>query len=315
MTNGAIAEDLISGPPDGSFHEVDNGVEYTAAFQDLDAAINAFDSEGLGPLRKGERPFQWDSVVNAAEDLLAQSPDLRVSIWLLRALLEQQGVSGFAQGLARISDLLALPQDSLFPRASDGEPAREAHAVSLAWLGSTAVLHQVRTAKIASSVTLACADLHQDATLALALEPSVKTTLAAAIQNGLQALDSIILALQQDASYLPFDVTPLHDELAYVGRVLGQNGEPSEATTTSSVHPESTVQGFSKGLGLRTRADVQQTLSAVIAYFKEHEPGHPAPLLLQRVQRMLGASFEELMSELYADAKQMIARIEKPQAL
>jgi predicted component of type VI protein secretion system len=101
-----------------------HGVEFTAEFQELDALINAYDAEGIGPLRKGERPFQWDAVASAAEALLARAPDLRVAVWLLRAGLEQNGVSGMVTGLARIATLLALPEAEQHPRAQEGEAAR-----------------------------------------------------------------------------------------------------------------------------------------------------------------------------------------------
>ena len=315
MGNVSASESSLSDESGSDTDPLDSGVEYSAEFQEIDAAINTFDAEGWGPLRKGERPFQWDSVARAAEGLLAQSPDLRVALWLLRALLEQQGVVGFVQGLMRIGELLALPPASLFPRATDGEPARAAHAVSLAWLGGAAVLHQLRNARLAADSPLACADLHQDVAVTQTLEPTARLALAAAMQRGLQALDAITEALQQDGAELSFSLVPLHDEIEFLDRALGRKEASPDAPDAGPVRPGTAAQDFSRAPGLRNRTEVQQTLVGLIAYFREQEPGHPAPLLLQRVQRMLGASFEELMSELYADATQMIARIEKPQTL
>jgi type VI secretion system protein ImpA len=311
MSTQAGEQEVVSVAPDRVADQTDHGVEYTAEFQELDALVNAFDSEGLGPLRKGERPFQWDAVASAAQVLLAQSPDLRVALWLLRALFAQRGLVGMAEGLARISALLALPEHSVFPRAHDGEPVREAHAITLAWLGSAALLHQLRSARLAPELALAGTDLHLNPALALALEPSLKAALLAAAQGGLQHLDSIIAALQQVGVDLAFNIAPLREELQFQGQVLNAQAAPSGADGVA----QAPVQGLASGADLHTRAEVQQALNGLICYFQVHEPGHPAPLLLQRVQRMLGASFEELMGELYADAKNMIARIDKPQAL
>ena len=63
---------------------------------------------------------------------------------------------------------------------------------------------------------------------------------------------------------------------------------------------------------LSDRSDVSQMLAHIITYFRTYEPSHPAPIFLNRVQRMLGANFEELMGELYPDAQQLIAKIERP---
>lgn len=49
---------------------VGEGIEYTPAFQELDALVNEHDADGAGPLRKGERPLQWEAVEQAAEALL-----------------------------------------------------------------------------------------------------------------------------------------------------------------------------------------------------------------------------------------------------
>lgn len=290
-----------------------DGVEYTPEFLEIDTLVNAHDAEGPGPLRKGEKPFQWDMVASASEALLARAPDLRVALWLLRAYAQQRGVAGLVQGLSRIGEVLALPQDQVFPKPLGEESAREAHAISLAWLGSPALLHQMRTARLAPEVELSSADMRADEGRVHTLDLATRGALAAQLQQGLQHLDQIAGAIQQDGSYPTFNLAPLRDEMAYAKKAL-QGGVPLAAPVAAS-SPAPTGATSDEGSSLKRREEVQQTLSRLIAYFKEHEPGHPAPLLLQRVQRMLGASFEDLMSELYADAQQLIARIDKPQGL
>lgn len=315
MGNAARVENLVSLAPDGTTDQARFGVEYTPEFQELDAMVSAYDSEGVGPLRKGERPFHWDAVANSAEGLLARCPDLRVAMWLLRARLELRGVAGLVDGLSRICELLALPESDLFPQAMDGESAREAHSVCMAWIGSAALLHQMRTAAFAPNTPLTCADLRKDERLAQALEPALQAELAATLQLGLQHLDQITHTLQQNGAYLPFNVAPMHDEMAFAYKTLLPNALGSYAPPLPGSAATAPGPTGPNSLSLHRREEVQQTLNGLIAYFKEYEPGHPAPLLLQRVQRMLGASFEDLMTELYADAKQLVARIEKPQAL
>jgi type VI secretion system protein ImpA len=315
MGNTAQVERPLTTSSDRLANRAEYGVEYTAEFHELDAMVSAFDSEGLGPLRKGERPFQWGDVAIAAENLLALSPDLRVGMWLLRALLDLHGVTGLVDGLARICALLELPEADLFPRAIDGESAREAHAVSMAWIGSSTLLHQLRSAPLAPHISMTCDELHKDDSLARSLETSAKADLSTALQRGQQHLDQITHILQQNGAHLPFNMAPLHEEMAFVCNALGikNHGHDSGVAPTAGLHTAPAPPSAASRLGIHRREEVQQSLSGLISYFKEHEPGHPAPLLLLRVQRMLGASFEELMTELYADAKQLVARIEKPQ--
>ena len=315
MGNTARVENLVSLAADGSADQARFGVEYTPEFQALDTMVSAYDSEGVGPLRKGERPFHWDTVANSADSLLAQSPDLRVAMWSLRAYLELRGVTGLVDGLSRICELLALPESDLFPRAMDGEPAREAHSVSLAWIGSGALLHQMRTAALAPYTSISCADLRKDESLAQGVDPALQAELAATLQHGMQYLDQITHTLQQNGAYIPFNVAPMHDELAFAYKTLLPNALGSYSPPLPVSAAPAAGSASPNSLNIHRREEVQQSLIGLIAYFKEYEPGHPAPLLLQRVQRMLGASFEDLMNELYGEAKQLVARIEKPQAL
>lgn len=315
MENAARIESSPPPPHDESVDQSGYGVEYTAEFHELDTMVSAFDSEGLGPLRKGERPFQWDIVASSSESLLAQSPDLRVAIWLLRALLQLKGVAGLVEGLSRIRTLLSLPEAELFPRAVDAEPAREAHAVTVAWVGSSTLLHQLRTAQLASNIPLTIADMRRDDGLAMALDSTVKAELAATFQQGVNHLDHIAHVLQQDGTYLSFNVAPLRDEMAFASKILGAKERTSEVVNSNGNTAIAPPYPATNNSGINKREDVQRTLAALIDYFKENEPSHPAPLLLLRVQRMLGVSFEELMNELYSDANQLVARIEKPQPL
>ena len=291
-----------------------HGVEYTAEFQELDALVNAYDAEGVGPLRKGERPFQWEQVATAAQALLARAPDLRVAVWLLRAWLEQSGVSGLLAGLACIVELLALPEAVLHPRPQEGEPAREAHAISLAWLGSASLLHQVRQAPFSPTIALSCGALRHDTNQAQALAPAARTELLERLQGGLQHLEHITEVLQQSQTEPAFNTAHLYEELAFAFKTLGASTAPQGMGSKPAAEPARHVQAQAAGPVFQKREEVLHTLSGLIAYFREHEPGHPAPLLLQRVQRMVGASFETILAELYADAEQLVARVEKPQA-
>ena len=60
------------------------------------------------------------------------------------------------------------------------------------------------------------------------------------------------------------------------------------------------------------RDDVRIALDQLVDYFVTHEPGHPGPIFLRRLQRMLGASFEDLMQELFPDAGQLMAKLNRP---
>lgn len=65
---------------------------------------------------------------------------------------------------------------------------------------------------------------------------------------------------------------------------------------------------------LRSRQEVGAALDRIVEYFRVHEPSHPAPIFLSRIQRMLGAGFEEVMAELYPEAASLVAQLSRPQS-
>jgi type VI secretion system protein ImpA len=131
------------------------------------------------------------------------------------------------------------------------------------------------------------------------------------LQAGLQQLERITEALQQSQTEPAFNTAQLYEELAFACKALGSRQQP-RGHSAQPTAAESSAPAAALGPVKLRREEVQQSLTALIAYFREHEPGHPAPLLLQRVQRMVGASFETILAELYADAEQLVARVEKP---
>ena len=294
-------------------HQHADGVEFTREFQDLDASISSYDAEGAGPLRKGEKPFQWEAVSKTAEMLLNKANDLRVSLWLLRACISQRGVSGLVDGLVRISRLLDLPPEQVFPQPLTGETAREVHAIALAWLGSPALLHQFKIAPMSDDMSLSIQDIRSNETLIDGLSVKSRNFLQRAFQSGVNHLDNIAEALQFGDSYLPFDISSLRSEMVFMEKLF-RGSETTELVDLGLSQDGDSTSHVTNNV-VQKREDANQMLNALIKYFREYEPGHPAPLLLQRVQRMLGASFEELMGELYVDAKQLIARLERPQSL
>jgi type VI secretion system protein ImpA len=49
---------------------------------------------------------------------------------------------------------------------------------------------------------------------------------------------------------------------------------------------------------LRSREDVRRTLAQVCEWLERNEPGHPAPLLIQRASRLLDMTFIEIMQDM-----------------
>ena len=289
------------------------GVEFTDEFQHLDGLISAHDSEGDGPLRKGGQAFQWSVVEPPALALAAVAPDLRVGLWLLRAGMAQRGLQGLAESLTRLANWIGLPAAQLFPRASDGDGAREVHALHLSWLASAPFMHQLRVVALWPGIPLTLDDLAERVPAAHVQALGPLAQIASALVQSKEALARIDAALREESDALGLEIN-LPVEL--LNRAL-KAASPAAASVSAEVAaPAEPLPHAPPAMHANpvSRDEVRLHLDRIIGYFKDHEPGHPAPIFLMRIQRMLGANFQELMSELYPDAKSLLAKLERPQS-
>jgi len=57
------------------------------------------------------------------------------------------------------------------------------------------------------------------------------------------------------------------------------------------------------------RRDAFRALALARQYFEHNEPSHPAPLLIQRIEKLEGLSFAEIISELTPDGLGQLRQI------
>lgn len=87
------------------------------AFIDLEIKIEGTpEREFGGRIMQEAKDPDWQEVKKAAIELCARTHDLRVVMYLTRALLHTDGFDGFAAGLALLHGLIDRYWDSLFPR-------------------------------------------------------------------------------------------------------------------------------------------------------------------------------------------------------
>lgn len=283
-------------------------VTHTEAFQSVDAMVSTYDAEGEGPLRKGEVAFNWAIVEELCLPLAEKTADLRVGIWLVRAALASLQISKVLESLDRIAKWVSLSPDQLHPLPMEADD--DIHALILGWLASPAFMYGLEQlpAYAKSDLTLAAIESYEQPHLAM--QQGEKSELAQQLKQLLDAINSIEKHIFDGYSVEGRSLIRASQLLERCLKKVGLHESVLEQINTRSddLSPE-------QGSGpLNSRNDVKQMLTQMIAYFQAHEPSHPAPIFLNRVQRMLGANFEELLDELYPDAQQLIAKIERPKA-
>ena len=60
---------------------------------------------------------------------------------------------------------------------------------------------------------------------------------------------------------------------------------------------------------ISSRAEAQQMLEKVKQYFAQHEPSRPAPLMIERVQRLIELDFMDIIRDLAPDGVHQLENI------
>lgn len=304
-------------------------LEYDSAFLELEQASKGKEESQFGT---PEIPPDWKQVYTFAQDLLARSRDLRVAVLLARAALKLQGYAGFASGLALIEQLLEQRWACVHPQldAGDGnDPTMRVNTLALLCEQGT-VLRDVREAELVSSrqcghfslrdVDLATGELDkhagETAPAVSMIDAAFLDADAAAVQATLAALEQAHASVGRIETILTSHVGAAQAmDLGALTRMLrrardfvrarsgaAQPAAPAQTATVDAVQdaaPQTAVAVISADI--RSRDDVRRVLEKICAYYAQHEPSSPIPLLLVRAQRLMDKSFLEIMQDLAPD--------------
>lgn len=313
-------------------------LEYDADFLKLEEAARAtpdqeFGRDGGEAIRIQGANADWREVQRLAEGLLARSKDLRVAVYLCRALLHNEGFAGGVTGLALVEGLLETFWDGLHPEldADDNDdPTMRLNA--LVPLGALeAVVGDLRASFVLRSrsrgelrvrdIEIAQGRLPAASEGAALTEAQLAGLLAAAIDenpglpkcaaDGLACVRRIvgILGERVGEAFVP-DLKLLQAALYSVSKALGgaapeaageASGEPGAEPADAPPGGPGRVAAVAVPGEIRSREDVMQTLGRLCDYLSRHEPTNPVQLVLRRAQRMMNMSFLELMQDLAPD--------------
>lgn len=112
-------------------------LEYDPDFLLLEQALRerpgpGFRSQDGGRTEPEGAPIAWAEVRERAQGLLLRSKDLRLAVWLTRALLHLEGFGAIRQGLGLVELLLQDYWDGVHPRLDpdDGDPTMRLNALA-----------------------------------------------------------------------------------------------------------------------------------------------------------------------------------------
>ncbi|EOL9001846.1 type VI secretion system protein TssA [Cronobacter sakazakii] len=316
-------------------------LEYDADYQAMEQASQGKAEQQFGDTIIPAEPADWTKVEKLALSLLERTKDLRVMLALTHAWTKRRGLPGYADGLLLIQEALTRYWEPLYPLLEEyGEKDPFYRINALAGLGDKSSLTStLRTATLLRSngdeITLRDAQSLLDNSKSECPgypggRPRLVDELARGGQPGIEAIVQIHARLETIrtilVSHLGESGVPEMEQLQKLTSIVAlacQSGEaqaPQElqdpdvqaenapaATTTSA--PARVVETDWRNVQLQTRDDAQLMLEKVKQYFARHEPSHPAPLMIERVQRLIEMNFMDLIRDLAPDSVHQVENI------
>ena len=307
-------------------------LEYDPAFQALEEAAAGKPERQYDKVYPAEPP-DWPAVRQLALGLATRTRDLRVAVWLARSGARVEGFGAALQGLRLLHGLIERHWEHVHPvlDASDNnDPTARLNA--LAPLSHDTGLADLRAAgltPVRGSITVRDLELafgnavarpgesvptREGATPAVAAAQAMLADLAAGMAQGTELVQGIKQALDArlGAAQSP-DLGPLgklFDVVAAAGRAARGVAEDVADAAQAAVSAGAVA---SKPTGaIQSREDAIRALQRVCDWIERNEPSHPAPLLIQRAQRLMKKNFLEIIRDLVPEGLGQIEKLAGP---
>ncbi|EAA0892691.1 type VI secretion system protein TssA [Salmonella enterica] len=312
-------------------------LEYDANFQTMEQAMQGKAEQQFGDTIIPAEPADWTTVEKLAAGLLSRTKDLRVMLALTQAWTKRRGLSGYADGLLLVQQALSLYWQPIYPLLEEyGETDPFYRINALAGLSDKSSL----TSALRNAVLLRSNGdelLLRDAQALLdgsktecADYPGCRSRLIDELARGGQPGIDAILAIHQRLQTIRKILSDCLGEsgvpeMEQLQKTVGIVAGACQITDISSFHAsrkESAVSEHQaipdaappsavdwRSAQISNRAEAQQMLEKVKQYFARHEPSHPAPLMIERVQRLIELDFMDIIRDLAPDGVHQLENI------
>lgn len=315
-------------------------LEY-GAVAELSRAAEVKPEQQIGDTFVAAEEPDWQQIYHSALKLFDETKDLRVAIIFAKASTRTFGWPGFRDALLLLDALLERFWFDLHPQLDEDEPddftlrvnqiASLADAEStLAYLRDAPLIESVmgrfslRDCLIAEGELSLPEDRDQTAPERHMIEAAMRASdlddfkkIADAVSQSIQGLEGLESRLMSivgataapDLSALSGLINRAQKEIAQ-GMALrpdvdtvADNGdaEIDHRDVGDNSSQIATPLGGRRGGPINTRDDVKRALQEICAYYRQHEPSSPVPILLQRAERLIAKDFREIIEDLAPD--------------
>lgn len=267
---------------------------------------------------------EWSAIASRATEALCKSKDLRLLAYLGSAVLRTDGLPAFAATLTVASQWLDTYWKETYPRIDEDAILRR-NALNC-FADQMAIIDGLRRLPLANSRQHGTFSL-RDIEIASGLIPAdgetppdearvnaafgempreAITHLQESVGRAQAAVTRIAAKMHDDGgrdAAPSFD--PLSSQLTKIDRVLrtqlALRGDGAPESNGDGADPEQPAGPSIAGV-VRSRQDAIRALDAVSAFFRQHEPSSPVPLILDRAKRLVSKSFLEVLADIAPEA-------------
>lgn len=309
-------------------------LEYDPLFAEMEKLAQETPERQYGDTIIPAEPPDWRGVKKAALSLLERTRDLRVAVYLARALLQSDGFPGFTEGLALVEGLIERYWDGVYPLLDpddDNDPTLRINTI-VALCDSETTLRDLRETPLVSSRTLGRFSLRDVQVATGVLTPvagddeelPTQSRLDAAFQDAdlevLQATTEAVADARDRVERIEAaltdlvgvtqapDMSDLTGVLKEVRQVLTEQLQRRGVSATGETEgqgesEDGAASGAATGQRLvvgdiASREDVIRMLDKICDYFSRYEPSSPVPFLLKRAKNLVTKDFMEIMLDL-----------------
>ncbi|MCB1363805.1 MAG: type VI secretion system protein TssA [Rhodobacteraceae bacterium] len=312
-------------------------LEYDPAFTAMQLAAQPGEERQIGDEITAAADPDYGEVLRTAQAILERSHDLRAAVFLADAILQSDGLQGFADVTRYIRACLEDFWDSCHPQLDedDGDPTMRINAVQELcgkpgeMAGPSPAYRSLRRTPLTDSrsfgrLTLREIEIAEGLTRAPADMEGVPdtATVNAAFKDTDAAVLGALLGAARDASENVLAISAVFDErtpgqgpdlgplvklLHQIARRLGEHVRGEDAQGGEAAAEDAAQPAADDGAAapppavagaIRSPTDVANALDRIMAYYKSHEPSSPIPLLLERAKRLVNADFLTIMQDM-----------------
>ncbi|MEY8830475.1 type VI secretion system protein TssA [Sedimentitalea sp. XS_ASV28] len=313
-------------------------LEYEMVFTEMELAAQPVEEQQVGDaIAEGHGP-DYREVVKKALDVLRQSHDLRAGVFLADAILNVEGLQGYADATTVLRGHLEDYWDTCHPELDEedgNDPTMRINAIQGlcgqpdGMAGPSLAYRSLRRAPLTRSRGFGLFSMRDiEMSEGQVAVPEGETgpdtaTIAAAFQDTDDEVLSETLTALQTASENVRAISAVFDEKTpgqgpelmplvklldlmarRVGEYASSAGPADTAEEGAPVDPDTTATDAAPAApvqavgAINSRTDVINALERIVGYYRQKEPSSPVPILLERAKRLVNADFLTIIRDI-----------------